>query len=153
MATQDFVQDAAKDTAFVISLGKQGADIEVHVPSFKERTQHLRERLRAVSQELKELVAIRDECDDLATQGAKRCESVSSHPAALNPYRVASLGFAGLLGYWVLVYRLTFGPDGYVRPVVHLLAQVLIGSAGMGRHGAGCVPLCRDVRSAHYIKQ
>lgn len=107
--------DAAKDKAFVISLGRSGHDIEVHVPSFKERTDHLRKRLRGVSKEIQNLEGIREQCDQVATGSAKKC-AVQLHFGYVElrcAHRIAFLGFGGIALYWVAVYRLTFGPEGY----------------------------------------
>lgn len=92
----DFVQEAARDTKFTIVMHENGGDpkaLAVRVPTFKQRTQFLRARLKEVTQEMQSLVEIKTECDDLALTGAKR--------AAIG-------GFLGLTGYWALVYWLTF---------------------------------------------
>lgn len=78
----DFVRDSSKTSEFVIRLtpskasseGDEGQrrEIKVQVPSFEERTWHLRHRLRTVSGEMEGLLKIKSECDRLARAGAKR---------------------------------------------------------------------------------
>ena len=71
----DFVQEAAQDSKFVITLHEDGQSPQItaiRVPTFLQRTQFLRDRLREVTKEMQALLNIKNECDDLALRGAKR---------------------------------------------------------------------------------
>jgi hypothetical protein len=92
----DFIQEAAKDSKFIVVLHEEGQDKQItpiRVPTFKERTQFLRNRLQTVTKEMQSLLDVKTQCDDLALQGAKRA---------------AIAGFGGLAAYWGVVYYLTF---------------------------------------------
>ncbi|KAL7007976.1 hypothetical protein EMMF5_002625 [Cystobasidiomycetes sp. EMM_F5] len=106
----DFVQEAAQDSKFVIALHEEGQKpsiTAIRVPTFEQRTQFLRARLGEVTTEIRSLLDIKSECDDLALKGAKRA---------------AFGGFAGLVGYWGVVYWLTFHVYGWdlMEPVTYL---------------------------------
>lgn len=76
-------------------------EIKVGVPSFNDRTHYLRLRLRKTAGKIIDLAAVKKECDLQAHKGAQR---------------VAMGGAAVLVGYWYVVYRLTFETDlGWVR--------------------------------------
>ncbi|EWC44778.1 hypothetical protein DRE_06416 [Drechslerella stenobrocha 248] len=115
----DFVRDAAAgheeevrgiEGGFVIdiegTLDKSG--VWVTVPSFNDRTLFLRRRYGRITKEIEGFVEIKEKCDKLA------------HKTAQN---VALGGFAGLIGWWGLVYFLTFNTSlGWdtMEPVTYL---------------------------------
>lgn len=62
----DFVQEAAQDSKFVIALHKQGQAPQVtpiRVPTFEQRTLHLRSRLKEVTKQMQSLLEIKTKCD------------------------------------------------------------------------------------------
>jgi hypothetical protein len=89
----DFIRDAARGQEFAVEIEGAPQDIRVGVPSFNDRTYYLRLRLRKASKKIADMAAIKKECDELAHKAAQR---------------VAQAGFAGLLGWWGVVYALTF---------------------------------------------
>ena len=89
----DFIRDAARGQEFAIEIEGAPEEIRVGVPSFNDRTYYLRMRLRKTSKKISSMADIKKECDDLAQQAAKN---------------VARAGFAGIVGWWVVVYYLTF---------------------------------------------
>lgn len=92
----DFIRDAARGKEFIIEF--EGADREtrVDVPSFNDRTHYLRARLRKTASQIMSMTEVKRECDIAAHKGAQR----------------VAMGGAGLLvGYWYIVYRLTFETD------------------------------------------
>jgi hypothetical protein len=93
----DFIRDAARAKEFLVKVeASPPGIIPVGVPSFNDRTHYLRIRLWKASSKLKDLAAIRHECNVLARRGARR---------------VALGGFGVLVFWWYLVYKLTFGTD------------------------------------------
>lgn len=88
----DFVRDASKRKEFVIEI-ESGERISVKVPSFRDRTRYLRQRLRVVSGEIKRYNDLKEECDSLAHRSAQH---------------VAMAGFGGLVTWWGAVWFLTF---------------------------------------------
>lgn len=89
----DFIRDAARGQEFAIEIEGAPEEIRVGVPSFNDRTYYLRMRLRKTSKKIIEMADVKKECDRLA------------HKAAQN---VAGAGFAGVVGWWGVVYYLTF---------------------------------------------
>ncbi|KAG8623101.1 hypothetical protein KVT40_008077 [Elsinoe batatas] len=112
----DFIRDASAGNLFLISIEKYPHPIPVAVPTFNERTYYLRMRLRKVSGKIEGMAGVKADCDRIARQGAKR---------------VAQLGFCGLVGWWYLVYRLTFETElgwDVMEPVTYLVGlSTLIG--------------------------
>lgn len=105
----DFIRDAARGKEFSIDVEGAPSPIYVAVPSFKDRTYYLRLRLRKTSNHISQLAGIKEDCDKLAHRGAQR---------------VAQGGFAILVGWWYLVYRLTFETElGWdtMEPVTYLV--------------------------------
>ena len=104
----DFIRDAARGKEFAVDI--EGAPpIYVGVPSFNDRTYYLRTRLRKTAKQISSLADIKKECDKLAHQGAQR---------------VAQGGFCALIGWWGLVYYLTFKTDlgwDVMEPVTYLV--------------------------------
>ena len=104
----DFIRDAARGKEFAVDI--EGAPpIYVGVPSFADRTYYLRMRLRKSAKGISQMAGIKKECDDLAQVSAKR---------------VAQGGFAGLIGWWGVVYYLTFKTDlgwDVMEPVTYLV--------------------------------
>jgi len=92
----DFIRDAARAKEFEVEIEGNSEVIKIAVPSFNDRTYYLRQRLRRTSRNLSELAAIKEECDRAAHKSAQR---------------IAMGGCAGLIGYWYIVYRLTFETD------------------------------------------
>ncbi|KAL8647148.1 MAG: hypothetical protein Q9210_005733, partial [Variospora velana] len=93
----DFIRDAARGKEFAIEIEGQGAPgeggIRIGVPSFNDRTHYLRSRLRKTSTKIMQMAEVKKECDMAAHAGAQR---------------VAMAGAGLLVGYWYVVYRLTF---------------------------------------------
>lgn len=89
----DFIRDAARGQEFAIEIEGAPEEIRVGVPSFNDRTYYLRMRLRKTSKQISDMAAIKEECDKLAHKAAQR---------------VAGAGFAGIVGWWGVVYYLTF---------------------------------------------
>ncbi|EPT02041.1 hypothetical protein FOMPIDRAFT_1048324 [Fomitopsis schrenkii] len=123
----DFIRDAARATEFALCIGEgsTGADtgqealrgtIHIEVPSFADRTRFLRRRLAVVEDELREMEALKRECDHAAHRGA---------------HRMAIGGLAMLVVYWGAVARLTFWDLGWdvMEPVTYLsgLTMVIMG--------------------------
>jgi hypothetical protein len=92
----DFIRDAARGQEFAVEIEGAPEDIRVGVPSFNDRTFYLRMRLRKISKGIAGLADLKKECDHLAHKGAQR---------------VAQGGFVVVLGWWFLVYHLTFETD------------------------------------------
>lgn len=89
----DFIRDAARGQEFAIEIEGAPEEVRVGVPSFNDRTYYLRMRLRKTSKEISKMADIKEECDRLAHKAAQR---------------VAGAGFAGIVGWWGVVYYLTF---------------------------------------------
>lgn len=92
----DFIRDAARGKEFAVEIEGAPQQIKVGVPSFNDRTHYLRLRLRKTATKIIDLAAVKKECDLQAHKGAQR---------------VAVGGAAVLVGYWYVVYRLTFETD------------------------------------------
>lgn len=112
----DFIRDAARGQEFEIEIEGAPEEIRVGVPSFNERTYYLRMRLRKTSRKISEMANIKKECDELARRAAKN---------------VAKAGFAGVVGWWGVVYYLTFQTElgwDVMEPVTYLVGlSTLIG--------------------------
>ncbi|USW52030.1 Putative calcium uniporter protein [Septoria linicola] len=105
----DFIRDAARGKEFAVDIEGAPEAIYVAVPSFHDRTYYLRMRLRKVSKRISDMADIKRECDELAHRGAKN---------------VARLGFSGLVGWWAVVYYLTFQTElgwDVMEPVTYLV--------------------------------
>jgi hypothetical protein len=89
----DFIRDAARGQEFAIEIEGAPEEIRVGVPSFNDRTYYLRMRLRKTSKKIADMADIKKECDHLAHLAAQR---------------VAGVGFMGIVGWWGVVYYLTF---------------------------------------------
>jgi len=89
----DFIRDAARGQEFAIEIEGAPQEIRVGVPSFADRTYYLRMRLRKTSRKISSMADVKNECDELAKNAAKN---------------VARAGFAGIVGWWCVVYYLTF---------------------------------------------
>lgn len=112
----DFIRDAARAKEFEVEIEGAEDSIKIGVPSFNDRTFYLRQRLRKTSRKLAEMAVIKEECDKAAHKGGQR---------------MAIGGCGILIGYWMLVYRLTFETDlGWdtMEPVTYLVGlSTLIG--------------------------
>ncbi|GAB7340259.1 hypothetical protein MBLNU457_6722t1 [Dothideomycetes sp. NU457] len=112
----DFIRDASQGKEFSIEIEGAPEPVYVAVPSFADRTFYLRMRLRKTSKRIAAMADIKKECDELAHKGGKR---------------VAQGGFAILVGWWYLVYRLTFETElgwDVMEPVTYLVGlSTLIG--------------------------
>lgn len=110
----DFIRDAARGKEFSIEIEGLPNEIRIGVPSFNDRTHYLRLRLRKASNKIIDLAAVKMDCDLAAHRGAQR----------------VAMGGAGLLvGYWYVVYRLTFETDlGWdtMEPVTVSLLLILL---------------------------
>jgi calcium uniporter protein, mitochondrial len=105
----DFVRDAARAKEFIVEIEGGPHEIRVGVPSFNDRTFYLRQRLRKTSRKLADMAVIKKECD------------IAAHKAG---QRLAMAGFGVMVGYWYVVYRLTFETDlGWdtMEPVTYLI--------------------------------
>jgi hypothetical protein len=89
----DFIRDAARGQEFAIEIEGAPEEIRVGVPSFNDRTYYLRMRLRKTAKGISDMASIKAECDKLAHKAAQR---------------VAMAGFGGVVGWWGVVYYLTF---------------------------------------------
>lgn len=105
----DFIRDAARGKEFAVEIEGAPHEIRIGVPSFNDRTHYLRLRLRKTASKIIDLAAVKKECDMLAHKGAQRW----------------AMGGAGaLVGYWYLVYRITFETDlgwDVMEPVTYLV--------------------------------
>ena len=112
----DFIRDAARSKEFAVEIEGEERQILVGVPSFNDRTHYLRQRLRKTAKKIIDMAAIKRECDIAAHKGAQR---------------VAVSGAGLLIGYWYVVYRLTFETDlgwDVMEPVTYLVGlSCLIG--------------------------
>jgi calcium uniporter protein, mitochondrial len=112
----DFIRDAARAKEFEVEIEGNSDVIKIAVPSFNDRTFYLRQRLRRTSRTISDMTVVKKECDQAAHRGAQR---------------IAIGGCGVLLGYWYLVYRLTFETDlGWdtMEPVTYLVGlSTLIG--------------------------
>ncbi len=105
----DFIRDAARGTEFAVDIEGAEQSIYVGVPSFQDRTFYLRMRLRKTAKQILAMADVKRECDTLARKGAQR---------------VAQGGFAAVVGWWGLVYYLTFQTDlgwDVMEPVTYLV--------------------------------
>ncbi|KAK6536170.1 hypothetical protein TWF281_000416 [Arthrobotrys megalospora] len=115
----DFVRDAAAGHEEE-EMGLQGGfviDIEgtvdksgvwVSVPSFNDRTLYLRKRYKTITREIEGSVELKEKCDKLAQKTAQH---------------IALGGFGAMIGWWGLVYFLTFNTSlGWdtMEPVTYL---------------------------------
>lgn len=111
----DLIRDAWKGKEFLVDIESYGPGvIYVTVPSFNDRTHYLRVRLRIASTHIKHLADIKYECDMLARKGGQR---------------VAIGGFGILVGWWGLVYELTFKtPLGWdiMEPITYLASLSML---------------------------
>ena len=104
----DFIRDAARGKECAVEI-EGSPEIRVGVPSFRDRTHYLRQRLRRISEKMSSMGAIKIECD----RGAQRAAQ-----------SIAMGGFAGLVSWWGLVYYLTFKTDlgwDVMEPVTYLV--------------------------------
>ncbi len=92
----DFIRDAARAKEFEVEIEGSPRTIKVAVPSFNDRTFYLRQRLRRTSKQIAEMAAIKKECDLAAHRSGQR---------------IAMGGCGMLIGWWYVVYRLTFETD------------------------------------------
>jgi calcium uniporter protein, mitochondrial len=105
----DFVRDAARAKEFIVEIEGGPHEVRIGVPSFNDRTFYLRQRLRKTSGRLADMAGIKKECD------------IAAHKAG---QRLAMAGFGVMVGYWYVVYRLTFETDlGWdtMEPVTYLI--------------------------------
>ncbi|KAL1591746.1 hypothetical protein SLS60_011745 [Paraconiothyrium brasiliense] len=112
----DFIRDAARGQEFAVEIEGAPEHVRVGVPSFNDRTYYLRMRLRKLSKKISGMAEMKKECDHLAHKSAQR---------------VAQAGFAGIIGWWLVVYYLTFQTElgwDVMEPVTYLVGlSTLIG--------------------------
>ena len=112
----DFIRDASAGAVFTVTIEGRSPPIVVGVPSFDERTFYLRMRLRKIGRRISTMADVKKDCDKIAQRTAKR---------------MAQAGFAALVGWWYVVYRLTFETDlgwDVMEPVTYLVGlSTLIG--------------------------
>lgn len=112
----DFIRDASRGKEFSVEIEGSPEPIYVGVPSFEDRTYYLRMRLRKAAKKISSMADIKQECDKIAHRSAQR---------------FAQVGFGILVGWWYIVYRLTFETDlGWdtMEPVTYLVGlSTLIG--------------------------
>ena len=89
----DFIRDAARGKEFAVEVEGAGKEIRVGVPSFNDRTHYMRSRLRKTAQKMMDMATIKKMCDRAAHKSAQR---------------IAVGGLGVLVGWWYIVYRLTF---------------------------------------------
>ena len=89
----DFISDAARGQEFAIEIEGAPDEVRVGVPSFNDRTYYLRMRLRKTAKQISDMADVKEHCDKLAHKAAQQ---------------VAVAGFAGIVGWWGVVYYLTF---------------------------------------------
>lgn len=105
----DFIRDAARAKEFEVEVEGNPETIKVAVPSFNDRTFYLRQRLRRMATQIADMATLKQECDHLAHRAGQR---------------IAIGGCGVLVGYWYLVYRLTFETDlgwDVMEPVTYLV--------------------------------
>ncbi|PVI01689.1 DUF607-domain-containing protein [Periconia macrospinosa] len=112
----DFIRDAARGQEFLVEIEGAPDSIRVGVPSFNDRTYYLRMRLRKTGKKISEMADVKKMCDEIAHKGAQR---------------VAMCGLGVVVGWWGLVYKLTFGTElgwDVMEPVTYLVGlSTLIG--------------------------
>lgn len=112
----DFIRDAARAKEFEVEIEGKRDTVKVAVPSFNDRTFYLRQRLRRIAGRISTMASLKNDCDKAAHQTGQR-------------YAMAGCG--ALIGYWYLVYRLTFETDlgwDFMEPVTYLISTgALIG--------------------------
>lgn len=112
----DFIRDAARAKEFEVEIEGKPDTIKVAVPSFNDRTFYLRQRLRRMAKKISTMATLKNECDRAAHRTGQR---------------IAMAGCGALVGYWYLVYRLTFETDlgwDVMEPVTYLVGlSTLIG--------------------------
>ncbi len=105
----DFIRDAARGKEFAVEIEGAPREIRIAVPSFNDRTHYLRLRLRKTASKIIDMATVKKDCDMAAHRGAQR----------------VAMGGAGILvGYWYVVYRITFETDlGWdtMEPVTYLV--------------------------------
>ena len=89
----DFIRDAARGKEFAVEIEGASKEIRVGVPSFNDRTHYMRSRLRKTAQKMMAMADIKKKCDTAAHKSAQR---------------IAMGGLGVLIGWWYIVYRLTF---------------------------------------------
>jgi len=92
----DFIRDAARAKEFEVEIEGNPNPVKVAVPSFNDRTFYLRQKLRRMASNISSMATLKDECDQAAQKTGQR-------------YAMAGCGT--LVGYWYIVYRLTFETD------------------------------------------
>lgn len=105
----DFIRDAARAKEFEVEIEGKPDTVKVAVPSFNDRTYYLRQRLRRTASKISDMAKLKNECDEAAR---------------LTGQRYAMTGCGLLIGYWYVVYRLTFQTDlGWdtMEPITYLV--------------------------------
>jgi calcium uniporter protein, mitochondrial len=66
MGVGDFILHEARGKGFAVEIKALKKESRVEVPSFNDRTHHLRARLRKTRKEPEAMASIKKECDDIA---------------------------------------------------------------------------------------
>lgn len=110
----DFIRDAARAKEFEVEIEGKPDTVKVAVPSFNDRTYYLRQRLRRTATKMSDMAKLKKECDEAARRTGQR-------------YAMAGCG--ALIGYWCIVYWLTFQTDlGWeaMEPTTYLVGLTTI---------------------------
>jgi hypothetical protein len=110
----DFIRDAARGREFAIEIEGYGKELRVAVPSFKDRTYYMRQRLKTMSADIDAMSQLKKECDLMAHKGA---------------HRLAQGGFGALIGWWGIVYYCSFHTEmgwDLVEPITYLAGLTTI---------------------------
>ncbi|CAG9988628.1 unnamed protein product [Clonostachys byssicola] len=110
----DFIRDAARGREFEIEIEGCPQELRIRVPSFNDRTYYMRMSLRRMSRRVDRMAKIKNECDQIAHRSA---------------HRIAQGGFAALVGWWAVVYYVTFHTEmgwDLVEPITYLAGLTTI---------------------------
>lgn len=118
----EFLRDAARVGSFVIRIGERS--IQIKVPTFEDRTRHMRAELYTKTEQIQKMTNIKDTCDAIAYRDARR---------------LSWSGMGVLASWWVSVSYLTFCTSAgwdLMEPITYLtgLASVMAGYGWVLHH-------------------